>query len=340
MKHEHILAAERLYGIHGLGNEFFAAGTAQNFDLAMDAQPGLITVSNSGVPAFLTNYVDPKLIEVLTTPNKAAIIFGEQKKGDWVTETAFFPVIESAGEVSSYGDHNNNGEITANANWPQRQSYQYQAITEWGERELDRMALGRIDWANRLNISSAKIMDKFQNKMYFFGITGLQNYGLLNDPALSTPISPITKAAGGLTWAAGTANEIFQDIENLYAQLVVQSGGTVELDVKATLALSPSISVNLTKTTQFNVNVMDMIKKNFPGLRVETAVEYATLSGQLVQLIADEVDGQETGYCAFTEKMRAHGIVKDLSSFKQKKSAGGWGAIILQPFAIAQLLGV
>jgi len=38
--------------------------------------------------------------------------------------------------------------------------------------------------------------------------------------------------------------------------------------------------------------------------------------------------------------MRAHPVKVGLSSFKQKKSAGGWGTIIRRPVAIAQMLGV
>ena len=84
-----------------------------------------------------------------------------------------------------------------------------------------------------------------------------------------------------------------------------------------------------------------MIETNFPKLRFETAVQYAnTTSGNLVQLIAPKVEGQETGFCAFTEKMRAHAIVRQTSSFLQKKSQGTWGAVIRQPFAIAQMVGV
>jgi hypothetical protein len=68
----------------------------------------------------------------------------------------------------------------------------------------------------------------------------------------------------------------------------------VELDTKMTLAMSPTAQVALTKATSFNVNVEDLIKKNFPNLTVKTAPEYATSSGNLVQLIADEIEGQRT----------------------------------------------
>lgn len=49
------------------------------------------------------------------------------------------------------------------------------------------------------------------------------------------------------------------------------------------------MEVNLTKTNQYNVNVTDQLKKNFPNLRIETAVEYSTDAGELVQLIVERL---------------------------------------------------
>jgi len=163
---------------------------------------------------------------------------------------------------------------------------------------------------------------------------------LLNDPRLSAAISPTTKTAGGTSWANATAQEINADIQKLYKQLQTQANGLVELDTKMTLALSPISEVYLTKTTDFNVNVSDILKKNFPNLTIKTAPEYSTGSGELVQLIVDELEGQRTASCGFTEKMRAHPIVVGASSFKQKKSQGTWGTVIFRPFLIAQMLAI
>ena len=331
-------------GIHFMGQpnlELQLPNVANSVNIAMDAQPGLITVSNAGIPAFLSTYIDPNLIEVLVAPMKAAeVVGGEVKKGDWTTETAMFPMIESTGETSSYGDYSDNGVAGANSNFPQRQSYHYQVMTQWGERELEMASLAKIDWANRLNIASVLTLNKFQNKTYFFGVAGLQNYGLLNDPSLSATLTPTTKAAGGTSWTNATALEVLADIQALYTQLQVQANDLVELDTKMTLAMSPTSEVALTKTTIYNVNVADLLKKNFPNMVVKTAPEYATASGQLVQLIANEVEGQRTADCAFTEKLRAHPIIVKSSSFEQKKSQGTFGCIIFQPFAISQMLGV
>lgn len=312
-----------------------------NYRIAQDAQPSLVTVSNSGIPAFLSTYIDPKLIEILVNPMKAAEIAGlEVKKGDWVTETAMFPVVESTGETSSYGDYSENGQAGVNFNYPQRQSYHYQVITQWGERELEKAALGRIDWANRLNVASVLTLNKYQNKSYFLGVAGLENYGILNDPNLPASISPTVKAAGGTSWTNASALEVLADVQALYSQLQTQANGLVELDTKMTLAMSPIAEVALTKTTTFNVNVQDLLKKNFPNLTVKTAPEYNMTAGEFLQMFPDEIEGQRTMEVAFTEKLRAHPIKIELSSFKQKKSQGTWGAIIYRPIFIASMLGV
>ncbi len=306
-------------------------------EYACDAQPALITTSNAGIPSFLSTYIDPKMIDVLVSPMKAAEIVGnEVKKGDWVTKTAMFPVAESTGEVTAYGDFNETGRSGSNVNWVNRQSFHYQTMTEWGEEELATMGLGKVDWANSLNVASILTLNKYQNKTYFFGVAGLENYGLLNDPALSAPITP----AGDWSDPAYTALEVFGDIQALYSQLQTQAVGLIDLETTMTLAMSPTAQTALTKTTEFNVNVFTLLKTNFPNIRVMTAPEYDTDSGRLVQLIADQVENQRTVDVAFTEKLRAHPIVVGSSNFRQKKSQGTWGAIIYRPFLIAQMLGV
>lgn len=186
---QHYATVSRDYGIILPGAQaYLPPEYAADYGLAMDAQPALVTAANSGIPAYFTNYVEPELIRVLVTPMKASQILGETKKGDWTTLSAQFPIAESAGEVSSYGDYSNNGIVTSNVNWVPRQSYHFQTFTRWGERELDMYGAARIGWAAELNVASALTLNKFQNKSYFYGIAGLANYGLLNDPSLSAPI--------------------------------------------------------------------------------------------------------------------------------------------------------
>ncbi len=347
MRNADFARLEREWGVHlPEAQQYVEPEWATNFEMAMDAQPQLVSVSNAGIPAFLTQLVDPNILKVLLAPNKAAKILGEVKKGSWTDQTVLFPVIERTGEVSSYGDFNENGHTGVNTTWPQRQSYLYQTMIEYGELEMDRAGLAKIAWAAELDEAAVVTLNKFQNLSYFFGIQGLQNYGLLNDPSLPAPIAPATKAGGGVTWMTpagavnATANEVYADIQGLFAQLTVQSQGLIEAEDKLVLAMSPVSAVALTATNQYGVNVYDLLKKNFPNIRFETAVQYNTPAGQIVQMIAESVEGQETGYAAFNEKLRAHAIIRATSSFRQKRTQGTWGAIIRVPYAFAQLLGV
>lgn len=326
----------------------------RNYHLAMDAAGTLTTTANSAVPAMLTTMIDPTIFEILFAPNNAAKIVGEQRKGTWLDDTTMFPTVEHTGEVSSYGDYSENGHVGANTNWPQRQAYLFQTVKEYGERELERAGLARLNWVGEQDKAAATVMNKFANLTYFFGVAGLQNYGLVNDPNLPASLTPGVKAVGTPKWinngvVTATANEIFTDIQSIFSALVTQSAGLIEADDELVLAMSPNVSVALTQTNSFNVNVYDLLKKNFPKIRFETAVQYGARSvqnpqgivgGNLVQMIAPNVEGQDSGYCSFNEKMRSHPIIKAMSSFKQKVSGGTWGAIIRQPFAFASMIGV
>lgn len=329
---------------HKLGKIGFLKADRQDIEVTMntdgsfacDAQPELVTLNNAGIPAWLTQYFDPKLIKAILSPMRATEIVGsEEKKGDWTTTHATFITVEQTGETSSYGDYNNNGQSNANFDFPQRQSYLYQIFTRWGELQMARAGNARVDWSNQVNEASIMALNKYQNATYFFGVAGIPNYGLLNDPALYAPIA----ATSSWNAAATDALTIYEDIRRMFVALQNQSNGVIEMDTPMTLAMSPILSVALNKANQYNVNVWDVLKKNFPNLTVKTAVEYTTASGQLVQLVVDQVQGQKVAITGYTEKMRAHAVIPAASSWSQKKSQGTFGTIIFLPYAISQLIG-
>lgn len=327
----------------------------KNFQMAADAQPALITTSNAGIPAYLTTVVDPQLLRILTAKNKAAQIFGEERKGSMLDQQIMFPVGEQTVEVSAYGDFNNNGRAGFNVNFPQRQSFNYQVITEYGDIEAERAGLAKIGWASEIKEAAVSGLNKYQNLTYFFGVAGLQNYGLLNDPSLSAALTAATKAATGTTWLTAlgvpnaTANEVYADCQAVITRLITQSAGNIDQETPIKLCMSPKSNVAMTITNSFGLTPTDMLKKAFPNVSIETAIQYGVQStqnpqgnaaGELLQAIAGTVEGQATGYCSFNEKLRTFQPVRGLSSWQQKFAQGTWGAIIKQPFAIAQMLGI
>ena len=321
----------------------FGAIDGDKLTLAMDAvynQPGLVTTANSGILSTLTTMIDPKLVEVLLAPLKSEDIYGVTKKGDWLQSTAAFGMIEMTGSVASYGDFNEAGRSDANAQWPMRQNYIFQTFTEWGDRELELMGLAKIDWASRKRISSANSLNRFMNQMNFYGVAGLQNYGGLNDPSLSAALTPGTKALGGTSWSNASPNEILVDVQSLFSKLQTQCGGNLDLEETMTLAISPTSDIYLANTNSFGLTAAEMIRKAFPNLTVKTAPQYLSGTTYSCQLIVDSIEGQRTAECAFSEKMRGHRMVQNVSSTKQKSSAGGWGTIIYRPIGIASMAGI
>lgn len=313
-----------------------------NFSLAMDAQPALTTVNNAGIPAFLTTFFDPEVTRILFAPLMIEEIAGSSQKGSWVSDIDMFGVVEPAGEASGYGDFNNNGMSDANVNFVARQNYRFQTHVKWGELELEKYGEARINYANEQSQAAAWVLANTANTIGFYGVAGLQNYGLLNDPNLNASITPV----GGTTWPTKAAdlvngaNGIYSDIAKIYGQLVLQTNGLVNRKSELVLALSPEREALLTTTNGFNVNVSDLLAKNFPNLRVVTAPQYNTQAGEVMQLIAPKIQGQNVLGYAYSEKMRAHPVVVGTSNWTQKRSAGAWGTIIRIAAGIATMIGI
>lgn len=311
--------------------------------IAMDANPTLTTSMNAGIPAFMTNYLDPNLIRAVFSPMRGAEIAGEVKKGDFTYQTATFTMAETTGEVSSYGDWNKNGEANLNTNFPDRQSYHYQIHARWGERQVAINANAKIQYVAELRSSAALKLNKFQNQTYFYGVAGLRNYGYLNDPALSAAITPATKAVGGTSWQNATALEITADIVALINKLRAQTAGYVDTNSKITIGLSPTRAGLMTMPNEYGLSAWDQLKKQYNNLTFVQALEFGDMTGETVQniiAVADEIDGQKVATAAFTEKLRTHAVITEASAWSQKLSQGTWGAIIYLPAGVATMSGI
>lgn len=320
--------------------EFVTSSSQRRMAMDATAQSQLVTVGSAAIPAFLVNWLDPKVIEMAVTPMKGALITdGDVLKGDWIDETAMFITAEQVGQVASYGDFDNSASSNVNVNYPQRQNYIFQSHLQYGQLEVARASRGRIDWVSQQQKANALTLAKFLNDTYFYGVANLQNYGLLNDASLPAPLAP---TFSWLTSSSATANTIYQDVVRLYTQLVTQTKGVVEVNMESRfkLVLSPRNETALKDVTQYNTNSVEvLLKENFPNLEIVTAYQYSTSSGELVQLILQEYEGQKTVETAFSSKLMAHMMVTETSGWKQKRSSGSWGAIWYRPIFCAQMLG-
>lgn len=308
--------------------------------IAQDA--ALITTPNTTVPAEFLAYIDPMVIEIMTAPRRAREIFGEEKKGDWTTPYAKWRVDEITGSTQPYSDYANGTTSGVNSEWQTRPQYAFQTSITYGDMEVAMSSAAKVNLAAAKQRAAARVIDIDANKFYLLGVRGREIYGILNDPNLPASITAAATGAGSSTkWADKTTQQIYNDILALFAQLTEQSSGLIDKDTPLKLILSPEMSVRLGAATDFNVSVLDMLKKYFSSIQIVTVPElHSATAGETVMLIAPEVAGQKTGLLAFGEKIRAGRIVPDLSSFRQKYTGTTYGGIVLQPYAFASMTGM
>ena len=301
--------------------------------LAQDA--ALITTPNTGVPVEFLAYIDPMVVEILTSVRNAKAVFSEEKKGDWTTAYAKWRADEIVGQTQPYSDYANGTDSDVNSNWLSREQYVFQTSIKYGDMEVDMAAQAKIELAAAKQRAAATIIDIDSNKFYLFGVAGKNIYGILNDPNLPN-------ATTVTAWGSKTTANIYADIlTSLFGVLASNSGGHITNATPLKLLVSPAMNVLLGKATDYNVSVLDMLYKYFTALEVVVIPELASMAaGDTIFLIAPEVNGTPTGLLAFGDKMRLGRVVPDMSSFRQKAVATTYGGIVLQPFAFASITGM
>ena len=282
------------------------------------------------------------VIEILTAPRRAREIFGEEKKGDWTPPYMKWRVDEMTGKTEPYSDYANGTTSGVNSEWQTRVQYVFQTSITYGDFEVEMSSTAKVNLAASKQRAAANVIDIDQNRFYLLGVAGKEIYGILNDPNLPAAITAEATGTGSSTkWADKTTVQIYNDVLALFAQLSEQSSGLIDKDTPLKLCLSPELAVRLGAATDFNVSVLDMLKRYFSRIDIVTVPElHSMTAGETMFLIAPEVNGQRSGTLAFGEKMRAGRVVPDLSSFRQKFVGTTYGGIVLMPFAFAQMTGM
>lgn len=311
-------------------------------NLAMDA--ALISQANATVPAQFLQYISPDVVRVLTAKRAATEIATEKKAGDITTAMYQFRLEEPTGSTAPYSDYAAGATSNVNEQWNNREQYIFQTDISYGDLEVAMNAQAKIDLIASKQRAAAEVIANDANKFYLLGVDGKNITGLLNDPNLPTAIVPNTSGTA-TTWEAKIAMEngtraVYNDVLKLFGELAKNSGGQIDNMADLRLLVTPSCAVALNQATDFNVSVCDMLRKNFPNIEVVTVPQLAGDSGNNAILMAKAVMGMETAECAFGEKLRAGRLVPDVSSFRQKFSAGTYGGIVKIPFAFAVMTGV
>ena len=309
-------------------------------DEVMDADNGTpisITNANIGVPAELLSYFDPQAIEALTAPRNATILFPEVAKGDWTSEKLKFRIEEKTGSIAPYGDYSDAGNSNINDEWISTDVFRMQTMLKYGDLEVAKKATAKIDLIASEQRAASNTINLYGNRYYMYGVNGLNIFGIVNHPLLPAALIPAT-VGGQTSWAAKSADAIYDDINSIVGNLQDKTQGLIDTNIKGKLALSPVLMKSLTKRNSYGVSVIDMVKKSFPNLQVVGVPEFATASGDYAFVIADELRGIPVGECTTSQKMRTFNLIQDVSSWKQKAASATSGFVLKMPLGIARML--
>ena len=296
-----------------------------------------ITSPNIGVPAELLTYLSPDAIEALTAPRNATKLFPEVIQGDFSTEAIKYPVQEPVGEAACYGDFSENGVSDVNNEWIKNDVIRLQTLIKCGDLEGARNAAAKINLVAAKQKAAANTLSVYSNKVYMNGVKGLNIYGILNHPQLPAALSSAT-VGGNSTWAAKTADQIYDDCVRLFTALEQNSAGHIDANTSGKLAVSPKLSGFLNKKNQWGISVKAMLKDAYPNFELVSVPEFETAAGDYVYAIANEVLGQATGNCVAQIKMKTGPVIQDVSSIKQKAASACSGFRLNLPFAVARML--
>lgn len=311
---------------------------------ANDADPQPMLPPSGGIPTIVSSFIDPEVIRTVFANLTSTELFPERRKGSWAQDNLMIQRVEPTGDIVAYDDYSEQGAVQVTSQWENRQVYRYQTMVTYGELEQERYGLAMLAYAAEKQRAAAIVLNQAANRFYFYGVTGIQNYGILNDPSLPAPISPTTDN-GAVLWSAKSVLGIYNDILALYEDLISRTNGVlgdgINMASELVLAMSPKASVWFKRANEiFGNTVEKMVRDSFPNIRFVVAPQYSTQAGELVQMFASRIQGQETGYLAYSDKLRAHPLIPQVSSYKQKYSGATYGAVVTQPLAVSSMLGV
>jgi len=308
-----------------------------------DAIPNIVGNPNAGIPQMFGVTVYPEEIRVLTQPTAAMGIGGEMQHGEWAKKTTMFKLIQSTGSMAPYGDKMTGGNTGINVNFPTRAQYLAQINTEWGSLEADNYGTAQINYLREIELAKADVIQRWHNDCALYGIANAGPlYGYLNDPGLPASISPLPNGTGSSPlWANKPPEFIFEDVRRLVQKVIVQTLGNVDGKTPMTLVMSNYLYPELSRVNNFMAkNALQLIQETYPNIRIHTVPQYQTLSGELMQLYVDTVNGQKNAQYWFSIKDMAFPVVYHGSYAEQKHASGTWGAIIRSPVSVASMLGM
>lgn len=310
-----------------------------------------ITTPNINAPFGALAYIKPKAIEVLTAPRVADKLATSEKNGNWGDKVVQIKIKEYQGTVSTDDGSAGDG-LNSSVNYTTETRGVYQFRADWNTNDLSEATVGAMQENARADLATASMeaIAIARNKYFFNGVSFKGSvapvYGLLNDPNLNAFQTVAVGAGGSTYWSSKTAEEIYNDVVEAFAQMNTQSDGLSEEEFanggKAILAVATNSITYLDRKNTYGKSAMTMLKETY-GDKLEIVgvpqFNLADSSSDVFYLVMQPRERQ-TIINSYVEMARAYPLFIRSSEVSQKIASATSGCVVQYPIFVVRYNGV
>lgn len=331
---------EALATLEEMGSAEFGAKSA------MDAAPAPVTTPTASYALQFLQHFYAEPIMVVTQARVADAVFGRSFAGTWEDEEVVLPIAERIGQVRAYTDASDIPLASYNVNYEARTIVRAELGLRAGILEMKRAAKQRIDAMGLKRSAVSEALAIFANRVAFYGFNNGNNrtYGGLNDPGLPNYTTvPADGTGSSTTWANKSFALITRDLRLAVQALRQRSGGLFDPARDGfTIAVAMAARDALDTATDYNMSVMDYIKKTWPNARVETVPQFdgANASANVFYVIADSINGRRVVEQVMQQSLFLVGITPNAKGNTEDYSNATAGVVVSQPIGIVRYSGI
>lgn len=342
-----------IYGLDKIDKAAFGYDSYEPKGYGMDAIQSNLTVPSTGTLIQNLQGWLPGAVATITAEQTIDEFAGIMTIGSFEDVQIVQQIVENTSNPQSYSDYTNVPLSGVNVNYVYRDTVQWEDGFRVGFREELVGARGRLNMAALKRESVMKFgLELMRNRIGFYGQnSGLnQTYGVLTDPGLPSYVTVASGAvSSSLLWSQKTFQEIYQDILAGIAFIRTQSLGVVNPEkLSMTLAVPINRIDYLSRTTDFNISVLDWLKKNYPNIRIISIPEFDNANGgaNVFYLFADNVndgtstDGGQTFIQMVPAKFIVTGVERHTKSYEEGFAMSTAGVMCKRPYAVYRATGI
>lgn len=310
-----------------------------------DAAPEMVTTSTVPTPIQFLQWINPKVVTMLTTKRKIDELVGYTKAGDWSDEEIVQAFIELLGSARAYGDKANPTQASYNPNYEKRTIVRFETSLEVGVLEAERAAKGRINSHDTKKRAVTTLLEIVRNEIGFNGYIDGDNktYGLLNDPNLLPYVSVATGSGASTLWKDKTMEEICADLLTSFSRLRTQAGDNFDPENdKFDLWISSDAVDFLSTQNALGITVKKWLKENYPKAEIKSTAWLNGVNGgaNVFYVVPDQIEGDKVIEQYGQDKMRFIGLWNKGKSVEEFYSNATAGVMVRIPAGVVRYSGI